>query len=64
MLSWWPPAGGLTQCGRDYVTGGCARELAGLPGEPPRLFVVTRAPASYVLLRAIAPAWNERDCVD
>lgn len=32
-----PPTGGLTQCGRDYVSQlvGIARELAELPGEPP-----------------------------
>lgn len=45
-----PPTGGLTQCGRDYVSQlvGIARELAELPGEPPRLFVVTRSAASVL----------------
>ncbi len=40
-----PPAGGLTQCGATMclAVGNAAR---GLPGEPPRLFVVTRSAAS------------------
>lgn len=39
---------GSTHSGRDYVSQlvGIARELAELPGEPPRLFVVTRNAAT------------------
>ncbi|OBF77271.1 polyketide synthase [Mycobacterium sp. 852002-51613_SCH5001154] len=47
-----PPAGGaeVTRLGRDYVSHlvAIARELSELPGESPRLFVVTRNAANVV----------------
>ncbi|WP_318187407.1 sulfolipid-1 biosynthesis phthioceranic/hydroxyphthioceranic acid synthase [Mycobacterium simulans] len=43
-----PPTSAAVRRGRDYVSQlvGVARELAELPGEPPRLFVVTRNAAT------------------
>ena len=41
--------------------GGLARELAELPGEPPRLYAVTRSAAS--VWTAIWPTWSKPDCV-
>ncbi len=58
-----PPTGGLTQCGRDYVSAVVVRRRLAELVATPRLFVVTRSAAS-VLPSSLANFGTGGDCVD